>query len=345
MSSSFNALWEKLLILHSTSSKIRLATWTDSQTLRYTSYHRSYHLPLLTLTNISNSTFKITSSFVVRCVSFFKPTVFRVNNLTVYCQISEAKVFSNYLFIFIIDAKKVANFRFHSQAEFVVRFTGTPLPKVSWFKDGFEIFSSRRTRIITDSGRSVLLIHQTALNDEGEIKCTATNRAGHASTKSKLVLEGLQDDKLCFLSLRFLDILIFELSLPKPVERLIIVNCRWCFVRLAPPKIRLPRQYEDGLLFEQDETIRLKVSLAGRPSPMVYWYHNGESIPNDERHIFETMDGESVLKISDAKRIDRGEYTVKAMNKLGDDTSSFLVTVTGAIHRSVTIFSYLQYDV
>ncbi|XP_076170609.1 uncharacterized protein LOC143148292 isoform X2 [Ptiloglossa arizonensis] len=173
----------------------------------------------------------------------------------------------------------------NEQAEFVVRFTGTPLPKVSWFKDGFEIFSSRRTRIITDSGRSVLLIHQTALNDEGEIKCTATNRAGHASTKSKLVLE-------------------------------------------APPKIRLPRQYEDGLLFEQDETIRLKVSLAGRPSPMVYWYHNGESIPNDERHIFETMDGESVLKISDAKRIDRGEYTVKAMNKLGDDTSSFLVTVT-----------------
>ncbi|XP_043261642.1 muscle M-line assembly protein unc-89 isoform X2 [Colletes gigas] len=173
----------------------------------------------------------------------------------------------------------------NEQAEFVVRFTGTPLPKISWFKDGFEIFSSRRTRIITDSGRSVLLIHQTALNDEGEIKCTATNRAGHASTKSRLVLE-------------------------------------------APPKIRLPRQYEDGLLFEQDETIRLKVSLAGRPSPIVFWYHDGDLIPNDERHIFETMDGESVLKIPDAKRVDRGEYTVKAVNKLGEDSTSFLVTVT-----------------
>ncbi|XP_076635894.1 uncharacterized protein LOC143348976 [Colletes latitarsis] len=173
----------------------------------------------------------------------------------------------------------------NEQAEFVVRFTGTPLPKISWFKDGFEIFSSRRTRIITDSGRSVLLIHQTALNDEGEIKCTATNRAGHASTKSRLVLE-------------------------------------------APPKIRLPRQYEDGLLFEQDETVRLKVSLAGRPSPVVFWYHDGDLIPNDARHIFETMDGESVLKIPDAKRVDRGEYTVKAVNKLGEDSTSFLVTVT-----------------
>ncbi|XP_046822486.1 titin homolog [Vespa crabro] len=173
----------------------------------------------------------------------------------------------------------------NEQAEFVVRFTGTPLPKISWFKDGFEIFSSRRTRILTENGKSVLLIHQTALNDEGEIKCTATNRAGHVSTKARLILE-------------------------------------------AFPKIRLPRQYEDGLLFEQDETIRLKVSLAGRPPPTVAWFHDGEPLSQDTRHIFETMDGESVLKIPDAKRFDRGEYTVKARNKLGEDSSSFLVTVT-----------------
>lgn len=100
-------------------------------------------------------------------------------------------------------------------------------------------------------------------------------------------------------------------------------------MHLASPRIRLPRQYEDGLLFEQDETIRLKVSLAGKPSPTVTWYHDGELISKDARHIFEVMDGESVLKIPDAKRNDRGEYTVKATNKLGEDVASFLVTVTG----------------
>lgn len=78
----------------------------------------------------------------------------------------------------------------NQQAEFTVNFSGTPLPKISWFKDGFEIFSSRRTRIMTENGKSQLLIHQTALNDEGEIKCTATNRAGHVGTKAKLLLEG-----------------------------------------------------------------------------------------------------------------------------------------------------------
>ncbi|XP_046606834.1 uncharacterized protein LOC124298633 [Neodiprion virginianus] len=173
----------------------------------------------------------------------------------------------------------------NEQAEFIVQFSGTPLPKISWFKDGFEIFSSRRTRIATENSKSSLLIHQTALNDEGEIKCTATNRVGHISTKAKLILE-------------------------------------------APPRIRLSRQYEDGLLFEQDETIRLKVSLAGRPLPSVTWFHDGEAIQQDLRHVVETMEGESVLKIPDAKRADRGEYTVKASNKLGEDMSSFLVTVT-----------------
>lgn len=97
----------------------------------------------------------------------------------------------------------------------------------------------------------------------------------------------------------------------------------------APPKIRLPRQYEDGLLFEQDETIRLKVSLAGRPLPTVSWYHDGELVVADEGHVLETSDtGECALKITSAKRKDRGEYTVKAGNKLGEDVASFLVTVT-----------------
>lgn len=173
----------------------------------------------------------------------------------------------------------------NEKAEFIVYFVGQPPPKVSWFKDGFEIFSSRRIRITTEHDKSVLTIHQSALSDEGEIKCTATNRAGHASTKAQLTLE-------------------------------------------APPSIRLPRQYEDGLLFEIGEMIRLKVSVAGRPTPLVFWSHNGESTQNNERYDIEDGDKSSILKIAEAKRHDRGEYQIKAINKLGEDVTSFLVTVT-----------------
>lgn len=42
------------------------------------------------------------------------------------------------------------------------------------------------------------------------------------------------------------------------------------------PAIRLPRQYEDGILFELGEAVKLKVSINGRPPPEVTWYHNGQ---------------------------------------------------------------------
>lgn len=174
----------------------------------------------------------------------------------------------------------------NDQCEFNVSVVGTPMPVTNWFKDGFEIFSSRRTKIINDRGNSTLIIHQAALTDEGEIKCTATNRAGHVATRMRLRIE-------------------------------------------APPKIRLPRQYEDGFLVEAGEVIKLKVGLAGRPTPSIAWMHNGEIIKsNDGRHEITTNDKNSFLKITKATRADRGEYNVRAVNKLGEFNASFLVTVT-----------------
>ncbi|XP_023013755.2 myomesin and myosin binding protein [Leptinotarsa decemlineata] len=173
----------------------------------------------------------------------------------------------------------------NEKAEFIVHFLGQPAPRVCWFKDEFEIFSSRRIRIVTESDKSILTIYQCSLSDEGEIKCTATNRAGHVSSKAKLTVESF-------------------------------------------PSIRLPRQYEEGLLFEIGESIKLKVSVAGRPTPLVFWSHDGESINNNDRYDIEYADKMSVLKIAEAERSDRGEYEVKAVNKLGHDIQSFLVTIT-----------------
>lgn len=173
----------------------------------------------------------------------------------------------------------------NEKVEFRVQVGGTPAPVVNWYKDGFEVFSSRRTKIVNENNTSILIIHQAALTDEGEIKCSATNRAGHVITRAQLKLEAI-------------------------------------------PKIRLPRQYEEGLLIEADEVVRLKVGIAGRPSPMVVWCHNGEIVKNGDRYELVTNDKNSSLKIASAKRSDRGEYNLRAINKLGEDNVSFLVTVT-----------------
>lgn len=173
----------------------------------------------------------------------------------------------------------------NEQVIFQVGVVGVPPPQISWFKDGFEVFSSRRTKIINENTKSTLIIHQAALTDEGEIKCSATNRAGHAVTRAMLKLE-------------------------------------------ATPKIRLPRQYEDGLLIEADEIIRLKVAVAGRPFPGIVWSHNGEVITNGGRYEVVNAEKSASLKISRAQRSDRGEYHLRAVNKLGEDSVSFLLTVT-----------------
>lgn len=169
--------------------------------------------------------------------------------------------------------------------EFRVRILGEPPPEINWFKDGYEIFSSRRTKIVNENDVSVLIIHQVALTDEGEIKCSATNRAGHVVTKSRLQVQ-------------------------------------------APPKIRLPRTYEDGLIVEAEEVVRLKVGVAGQPSPSITWLHEGEVIVPGGRFEVTNTEKNSLLKIDNVQRSDRGEYMVRAWNKLGEDMTSFLVTVT-----------------
>ncbi|EDV96343.1 GH15256 [Drosophila grimshawi] len=169
--------------------------------------------------------------------------------------------------------------------EFRVRILGEPPPEISWYKDGYEIFSSRRTKIVNENDVSVLIIHQVALTDEGEIKCSATNRAGHVVTKSRLQVQ-------------------------------------------APPKIRLPRTYEDGLIVEAEEVVRLKVGVAGQPPPAITWLHEGEVIPPGGRFEVINTDKNSLLKIDNVQRADRGEYMVRAWNRLGEDITSFLVTVT-----------------
>ncbi|XP_054274229.1 titin homolog [Macrosteles quadrilineatus] len=172
----------------------------------------------------------------------------------------------------------------NEKAELSVQVRGTPTPTVAWFKDGVEIFSSRSYRVVTDNEVSTLVIYQASLSDEGEVKCSATNRVGYAVTRAKLILE-------------------------------------------APPSIRLPRQYEEGLLFEKDEVIRLKVSVAGRPVPEVSWYLNGEPVPGGGRYEAGHSERYATLRVGEARREDRGEYQVRAINRLGEDLASFLVTV------------------
>ncbi|XP_065221788.1 titin [Planococcus citri] len=172
----------------------------------------------------------------------------------------------------------------NEKVEFNVTFEGVPTPKISWYKDGLEIFSNRCQKISTEGNVSTFFIYEASIADESEIKCSATNRVGYAVTKAYLKVE-------------------------------------------APPTIRLPRQYDEGLIFEESEIIRLKASVVGQPQPFINWYFNGERITMSNRYDIEYADKTAILKVRDAQRCDRGEYQIQAINELGEDVASIMVTI------------------
>ncbi|KAI9552423.1 hypothetical protein GHT06_022789 [Daphnia sinensis] len=95
----------------------------------------------------------------------------------------------------------------------------------------------------------------------------------------------------------------------------------------APPRAVLTKKYEDGLIFEEGDIIRLKVEFTGRPRPEITWYHENKLLAPDGRMEIEIMADCTILKVAQAKRSDRGEYSVKLQSGLGEDSASFLVTV------------------
>ena len=44
------------------------------------------------------------------------------------------------------------------------------------------------------------------------------------------------------------------------------------YLSSASPRLEVPENYNDGLIFRYDEVIRLKIPLIAKPSPRITWY-------------------------------------------------------------------------
>ncbi|XP_049774558.1 obscurin [Schistocerca cancellata] len=94
------------------------------------------------------------------------------------------------------------------------------------------------------------------------------------------------------------------------------------------PKIKIPLK---DVAVCKNEDSELTCVFIGDPVPTVSWFHNGEKVTEDERHIFTaaTKDiGDGLkettftLKIPSGQHGDTGQYKIKATNKFGEDESS-----------------------
>ena len=87
---------------------------------------------------------------------------------------------------------------------------------------------------------------------------------------------------LCF----FVDVCMLQEYMPPPSKDHVfkIGNCvlsrkkLFSYFVAAPPRLELPEHYVDGLVFRQDDIIRLKIPLVARPQPRVVWFFEDEPI-------------------------------------------------------------------
>ena len=76
-----------------------------------------------------------------------------------------------------------------TSARFKTRFSGLPQPEIEWFKDGKPVEDSYHFKLAFNENNSVLTILDIKLTDEGEYRCTASNKAGTVSCTAQLSVE------------------------------------------------------------------------------------------------------------------------------------------------------------
>ncbi|CAF2049940.1 unnamed protein product, partial [Rotaria magnacalcarata] len=95
------------------------------------------------------------------------------------------------------------------------------------------------------------------------------------------------------------------------------------------PKVEAPEPVNDqSCVIGQDTQISLEVSEIGKPQ--VPWFFNNKPLPtNDRFEVAHTEDGTSTLSIRQAEFGDKGVYTARATNAVGEAKAKTTLDIAG----------------
>ncbi|KAJ8977042.1 hypothetical protein NQ317_000714 [Molorchus minor] len=159
-----------------------------------------------------------------------------------------------------------------------------PPATFQWFLNSTPITSSPDFRIVTEENKSTLLISEVKPEYGGVITCRAENAIGSVTCTAPLkVLEETEWEETK------------ELEYPRFVKR------------ISPVRVM------DG------EKVTFSCVVTGKPIPKVQWYQNDMPI-KEAKDVVVTQDteGTCTLTILEAFPENAGEYTCKALNKVGE---------------------------
>jgi hypothetical protein len=99
--------------------------------------------------------------------------------------------------------------------------------------------------------------------------------------------------------------------------------------RLVKPKVEAAKPANDqSCVIGQDTQISWKFS--GIEKPVIAWLFDGQPLPTDERfQISESEDGTSTLSIKSAQLTDKGVYTARATNAVGEAEAKTTMNIAG----------------
>ncbi|XP_039998072.1 obscurin-like protein 1a [Xiphias gladius] len=213
-------------------------------------------------------------------------------------------------------------------AAFSCKLWGTPLPEVTWEKDGKklnDIFESSHFSVTNqDGGWFQLKIYRTRMQDKGVYICKAINCHGEALAGAVLLVEPVPERE--------------ESKMSSNCQ----INSQWS-PKHRGRRLSLPRVTEEPnvnlstvkkFAVAEGKHAKFRCFVTGKPKPEIIWKKDRVPLEPGRRHlIFEDREGYYTLKVLYCKEQDTGLYVCAASNALGNTLSAVHLSVKGPAVR------------
>lgn len=172
---------------------------------------------------------------------------------------------------------------------------GQPEPEVIWYHNDKPVKESPDFQLLFQGDRCSLVIQDALQEDAGEYKVVALNSAGEASSK-------------CILSVASVEDVTDKAKSDETKQEILVSGSAPKFTKLLT-----------DVLISEGDNVNFEANVVGEPRPEIKWLLNNYPV-TDHEHFQMSYDnaGNIKLVIQSVRPEDKGVYTVKATNLIGE---------------------------